>query len=266
LTNRKRYIAYPRNENSSIYKKSRYNKNGISAVLIKIFDALDSSGFIDDHKKGFYNRESGIGYNTRIRANKRLISIFKQNKITDDSIFYNYDEIILRGPKIGKQERGPNIPYAETPEIKKMRKVVKKVNRLINSSEITLDVSRVKKDILKRKKENPVNFSRKSLSRIFSDGDFKKGGRFFGHWCQTIPKELRKKILINEEPTCEHDFSGMHIRILYSWEGINHNIVDPYRIMGFQKKDRKILKKIFHTTINANNKRKALESVRAEVS
>jgi hypothetical protein len=36
--------------------------------------------------------------------------------------------------------------------------------------------------------------------------------------------------------------------------------------MAFQKKDRKILKKIFHTTINARNQRKAIESVKKEVS
>ena len=128
-------------------------------ALISFF----SSGFIDDHKKGFYNHEWGKGFNTRIRANQNLISILNQNKFSEDHIFYNDDEIILRAPKRGKQKRGKNIPYKETPYIKNMRKVVKQVNKLINSSEITLDVHPVKKAFLKRKEENPVNFNRKSL-------------------------------------------------------------------------------------------------------
>ena len=264
--NSKRYIAYSRYKDNPLYKKSRYNKNGVSAVLIKMFDALDSSGLIDDHKKGFFNRELGKGFNTRIRANNKLITILKKKYISEDHIFYNDDEIILRAPKIGKQKRGENIPYKETPDIKNMRKVVKKINRLINKSEITLDVSPVKKALLKRKKENPVNFSRKFLHRIFIDSDFEKGGRLFGHWCQNIPKELRKKILINGEKTSEYDYSGVHIRILYAREGINLSEVDPYRILGYKRKDRKLLKKILQATLNASNKKKALKSVEKKVS
>ena len=93
--NSKRYIAYSRDKDNPLYKKSRYNKNGVSAVIIKMFDSLDSSGFIDDHKIGFYNREWGIGFNTRIRANKKLITLFRQSNIGEDRIFYNDDGIIL---------------------------------------------------------------------------------------------------------------------------------------------------------------------------
>lgn len=65
------------------------------------------------------------------------------------------------------------------------------------------------------------------LYRQFNNGSFDEGGRLYGGWWINAPKELRRKITINGEPTVELDFSGCAIRMLYHERGIDYRD-DPY--------------------------------------
>jgi hypothetical protein len=69
-----------------------------------------------------------------------------------------------------------------------------------------------------------VNFYRKRLHRVFSDGNTKHGGRFYGAWWEGIPKRYRKHIHLakpGEVPrwTMELDFGSTHPALLYAREG-----------------------------------------------
>jgi hypothetical protein len=67
------------------------------------------------------------------------------------------------------------------------------------------------------------------LYRQFNNGSFEQGGRLYGGWWINTPKELRKKITINGEPTVELDFAGCAIRMLYHEKGIDFR-EDPYHL------------------------------------
>jgi hypothetical protein len=60
----------------------------------------------------------------------------------------------------------------------------------------------------------------KRLHRVFNQKSWKLGGRFYGSEVQNLPKELRKCITLNGEPTVELDYSSMHLRMLYHLRGL----------------------------------------------
>ena len=83
----------------------------------------------------------------------------------------------------------------------------------------------------------PVDFGDIELRRIFNDVDpdnphlLNRGGRFYGGWWQTIPREWRRCITIDGEFTCEIDFRGMHPRMIYHLHRLQFE-GDPYEIQS----------------------------------
>lgn len=73
------------------------------------------------------------------------------------------------------------------------------------------------------------------LKRIFNDGTFEHGGRMYGAWYQRAPSWLRSRIVIDDDPTVELDFSGMSVRMLYHLEHIDY-LEDPYSIAELESR------------------------------
>ena len=59
-----------------------------------------------------------------------------------------------------------------------------------------------------------IDQSKKFVRRIFSRGDWNCNGRFYGGFWQQVGSEYRKKIYINDSPTVEVDYKGLHAAIL----------------------------------------------------
>ena len=100
---------------------------------------------------------------------------------------------------------------------------------------------------LKAREEVSLNLSRRTIYRVFSNGTFEDGGRFYGGWWQGIPKRYRPYITINGKQTVEVDYSAMHPTILYSELGLEMPD-DPYEI-GVSS--REVVKRTFNALINA---------------
>ena len=76
-----------------------------------------------------------------------------------------------------------------------------------------------------------VDFSKVQLRRIFSRGDMKKHGRFYGGWWQSLPERFRAHITIDGYKTCEVDYTAIGLRILYANVGAPlPEDKDPYDI------------------------------------
>ena len=65
----------------------------------------------------------------------------------------------------------------------------------------------------------PVHPSQLSLTRIFSKGSFKHGGRLYAP-VQNYTKQTRKYFYLDGEPTIEIDYSSIHPHMLYHKEGL----------------------------------------------
>lgn len=89
-----------------------------------------------------------------------------------------------------------------------------------------------------------------SMTRIFNNGSFLEGGRFYCS-LQNLPKNERKELLFNGEPTLEIDFTGLHPHMLYQLQAENF-IGDPYEIKGFS---RDAVKVAFNTLINRDSRK-----------
>lgn len=95
----------------------------------------------------------------------------------------------------------------------------------------------------------------KKLYRVFNES-FCLGGRFYGHWLQSIPKELRKYATINGNRTAALDFSSIHLHICYARLGITPPSGDLYalRVKDF---NRGIAKKVCLIAINSASRKEA---------
>ncbi|PAP97799.1 hypothetical protein CIT25_35010 [Mesorhizobium mediterraneum] len=88
------------------------------------------------------------------------------------------------------------------------------------------------------------------LYRVFNDGRFDHGGRFYGGWWQSIRKDYRRFITINGRPTVEVDFSSMQLAMLYAQVGRQLE-GDAYVIDGFGPEVRPLVKTTTLKMINA---------------
>ncbi|WP_172125966.1 hypothetical protein [Devosia sp. 919] len=83
--------------------------------------------------------------------------------------------------------------------------------------------------------------------RVYNNGTFEEGGRFYGPWWQSVPKESRKHIMINGKRTVELDYSSMHPTILGNRLGIA--IPQGFYEIGIGTK--KVVKQTFNALLNA---------------
>ena len=105
--------------------------------------------------------------------------------------------------------------------------------------------------------EYSIDLSKKRVYRVFSNENWKHGGRIYGAWWHGCPKELRKYITIDGEPVVELDFSSIHVLLLYAHLGKNFldegsDAYDEDR--GFK---RDVIKVVMMSAINAQEDDKA---------
>lgn len=92
--------------------------------------------------------------------------------------------------------------------------------------------------------------SAKRLYRVFNNGTFDHGGRFYGGWWQNVPREYRRFITINGKPTVEVDYSNMQLAMLYARMGYQLE-GDAYAIGGIDPQHRDLIKQETLKLINA---------------
>ena len=95
----------------------------------------------------------------------------------------------------------------------------------------------------------PVAAHRTSYTRVFNNGGFEDGGRFY---CalQGIKSQQRLAITFDGDPVAEVDYTGLHPTMLYELEGLEPH-PSPYEVEGFERSDVKVA---FNILVNRNAK------------
>lgn len=261
--------------------EARYNKLFISKLTIPISDALVAMDYID-YIPGHYNRNSSSSYKShisRMRAKHKLIDLIASSGIKPDmvEIAPNTECIILRSYDPEKKQQ-LDVAYndSDDPRISEWRLNLLAYNNLLRRTYI--DVPSAPEEGMptrsrralrsgRTSRKVKVNQFNKFVRRIFNNGNWNNGGRFYGGWWQRIPKDWRTKIKIWNSPVTEIDYSGLHIVLLYSMEGITYR-EDPYILEGYERTEemRTLLKLVLLASINAIDKNKALKAVNKDVN
>jgi hypothetical protein len=76
-----------------------------------------------------------------------------------------------------------------------------------------------------------IEIRQAQLYRVFNDGRFDRGGRFYGGWWIALPKADRAAITIDGQPVVELDFKAFYPRLCYDLEqvGLDESL-DPYDV------------------------------------
>ena len=99
------------------------------------------------------------------------------------------------------------------------------------------------------------DFAARTVYRVFNNGDWEQGGRFYGAWWMACPSRLRRHILIDGKRTVEVDYSGLHAAMLFAEANISIPD-DPYsRCLSHagNNKERKLVKRTFNALLNAKS-------------
>ena len=278
LTDPALYLAYHRDK-SAYNNKSRYNGLHISFLSVSIIDALQRRRYIDHHL-GHYGRDgSWSSHLSRMKATDKLIKLVKDDhKVTSKAIktFKNTETIILRDWVEDKDGnlRKRDIEYTDTRETNRMRKELGKYNALINAT--TIEIPGLDGEVIEGidgRYGHLVNYPENRIRRIFNNGTWSEGGRYYGGWWQSIPGKIRRQIRIDNSsnPCSEIDYSGLHIIMLYAIEGIDYwqtDGIDPYKLDGIEQSERmrQLLKQVLLIAINAKTKKGAVSAIRQEIN
>lgn len=263
LKDKKKFVGFSRDKLFySVYPK-RYNKDNFSFKGVAVVDALTETKFID-----FIN---GVNFpnfkaRSRIRAKPKLIKLIVKKFGIGPSNFQlarNIECIFLKDEEKNEKD------YKDNKRTKEMRAGLIEYNNLLRRSHI--DIPNFPKEGIERidedgeiSKLNNYHFDsdeHKFVHRVFNNGSWKQGGRFYGAWWTEIKhkgEEWRKYIRINNKPTTEIDFKNLHIVFLYAMKKIDFFKevgTDAYELskFGYKKGDKKLrqlLKEILLTAVN----------------
>ncbi len=222
---------------------------------------------------------------TRVWPTAYLIDKFIEADLGIEDIHRHPDmEVICLGKnsfeaEVDRSKKHKYVEYEDkdAPEaIHQWRIDLKAYNKLLEESFI--DIVTIEKPVvkqpywdkrLKRHSYKLVEISPRNsfVRRVFYREDWALGGRFHGGWWQMVGSKWRKHIFINDKPTDEQDFSGLHVTLLYGLEGLQPP-PDPYTLSlesSFTPEEsRAIIKALVLTAINAKDRKSAFQAFRQD--
>tara|TARA_B100000767_G_scaffold1402_1_gene1436 strand:- start:167 stop:1366 length:1200 start_codon:yes stop_codon:yes gene_type:complete len=238
--------------NSPDYRDAKLTYRQVKAA----FDGMIKCRFIEVTTAGYYLREAGRGGLTKFISTDKLLERFESLEGHPAFVLksdLDAETIILRDKLDGTNV---DIGYEDIPKTERFRSNLKKINECflkhwadlrIKDREVTKLAERIKQDDNKE----PVDLSRRTLTRIFTNGSFEEGGRFYRGWWQNVPSEYRKYITIDEAVTTEYDFSQLSPHMLYFAYNYKMGNEDAYdRVLDGQHRD--VVKQAFNAMVQAS--------------
>ena len=223
---------------------------------IAVFEGLLKIGFIEVTREGYFDRVIYQGKTTRFVARDELLERLQEldgHPAISIKPDLDAETIILRNKVDGKKVLQE---YQDTPATERYRENLKRINSCFLNHWCDLEVQDTEVDKLEARIANhatkdPIDFSQRTLVRIFSNGSFKQGGRFYRGWWQNVPREYRTYITIDEKRTAEYDFSQLNPHLLYHSNYKELGSEDAYdRVLDGEH--RIVVKQAFNAMVQAS--------------
>lgn len=224
--------------------------------MIAVYVGLLKIGFIEETREGYFDRTIYQGKTTRFVARDELLERLQEldgHPAISIKPDIDAETIILRNKIDGRKVLQE---YEDTPATERHRANLKKINSCFLKHWFDLEVqdtelTKLEARIANHATKEPIDFSQRTLVRIFSNGSFKQGGRFYRTWWQNVPSEYRKYITIDEKRTAEFDFSQLNPHLLYHSNYKDFGSEDAYdRVLDGEH--RKIVKQAFNAMVQAS--------------
>lgn len=223
---REQWLAYSRNRNDYGAGKLYVPEQASVTAVTTVVDFLTRSG-LAEHRSGSFDRNAnpfggpGRGFRSRLKARPELVEMLDGFGIspTDLSRSDVGPLLVLKAAANDPVGTKRLLPFQQTTETRRMREQLKELNEFLAGFDTELPAA-----------DRPPKGERSTqLTRIFNNGRFDHGGRFYGGWWQSLSGSERARLTIDGQPTVELDFKALHPRICYHLAGIPLPLdVDPY--------------------------------------
>ena len=237
-------------------ENSRYRDPNLTyKQTVAAYDGLIKLGLVQETQRGYFNRETLEGKITRFAANNELLSVFsdiKEDPFKAIQPDLSSESIILRDKIDGKKQQ---IDYLDTPGVNEMRDNLLLINKCLKAHYPDI---RIKDDewlplqerIMADPKKQPIDLTRRTLVRIFSEGRFDRGGRFYRGWWENVPSEYRKYITFDGKRTNEYDYSQLNPHMVYMLRDKKLGSEDAYSRV-FDGEHRDLVKEAFNAMVQS---------------
>jgi hypothetical protein len=295
------YFSDPMKSVRFYRNKNAYNKGTIpyklritySYLVNRVIPFLKEQGYIED-VKGHQFADSSFA--SRMRATKKLMKlVVDYYKVKYPMIKRDPDIniLVLRGEKYpktivrnGKEKIiwvADEIDYPETEGTLRLKENIKFINKVLDRNVILLEITNNDLDYLNKRlndhkdpnkrRGGSIDFTQTQLRRVFNNGKWDQGGRYYGGWWQRIinkedkGEDYRKSITINDQTIYEADYKGLHINMLYAMEKLPMPEGDVYHLDGYSNDStfRKFVKRMLLVMVNADSPEKVRQALQAEV-
>lgn len=235
------------------FADANYLRVGLSPPAARhIRDGLQSLGLVEV-RNGFHSRDRARASTlTRMRPTDRFKAVLREAGIRP--------ERLPRAPQDLVRINEPITPLEVEPaDVTASRAVLETVNAVNGSAAISLPddawvrIGNRYRNGNENDRARAGNECAKSLFRIFKH-DWSRGGRLYGAFWINLPKEERRHLTINGNPTVELDYRSLHPAILYARAGVPLD-VDPYLVPGYDHVPREQGKRTFNRLLNSESRR-----------
>ena len=272
------------NRNSNAYKvDTRYNALHISRKIVSLIDVLVEANYLD-YIHGSHDRVNNGRFSrtSRIRPSLKLQDKFSELSLSPLDIDHNYlqETVILTDYETDEQgnytkssgkKKRKFIEYEDTDCTNDIRRDLEAYNQLLRDTYV--DIATLEEPFVVRTKKDgttqriKIDQSKKFVRRIFSRADWNCNGRFYGGFWQQVGSEYRKNIFINDSPTVEVDYKGLHAAILSAKKNVVYD-GDRYDLGTIvcprldKQQQRKAVKLLVLAAINAKDRSSAFGAFR----
>ena len=229
------YVSLDRNSYTAANKLTH---QGISyRKTRRLLDLLDTDHYITLYV-GYYDPYAEIGQRSFFICEEKMNDLWEGVDVSS-AMKREEDTIIVRDSTT-KEE----LPTRQFKGITVLREDLLKYNKMLSNHSVAINGQDV----------------HLSYKRVYHD-NLQSSGRYYSNSSfQTIGKENRTRILIDDSETVELDYSSMHLRLLYTQEGIElEQSFYPYYVEGVDKSVSKICGLML---LYNDNKRNAINAAR----
>ena len=223
---------------------------------IAAYGGMVATDFIRVARDGYYDRDTGRSDVTKVIATDKLLQIMEGlegNPFKEVKPDLDKECILLRDRIDGQRVL---VSYENNKTTNEMRENLITINKCLARHWPDLritndDYTQLQERLRLDEDKSPIDFSKRILTRIFSNGRFDNGGWFYRAWWHNVPSEYRKYITIDSKRTCEYDYSQLNPHMVYFRKGAKMGDEDAYGRV-FDGEHRDLVKEAFNAMIQAS--------------